>query len=311
MLRRTADSLYWMERYMERMDAMIRSIKTNYVLSFDAGIEGKNSWNPLLNTFTHSEFSKNKELEFDMIDSITFMIIDPINENSLANIIAKARENARGAQDHITKEVWEQVNKLYHLFNQNDFENKIKNNTIDVLDQLTEFTTIYQGVTFNTMPRGNGWDFMNLGKFIERSLITVDLSNQYFECIYHENQEDKDILYWRNLLLSLSGYELHLKTYRTQNHNKNTIDQIILNGNFTRSLSYSIKKVKNYLDKILQNNRPEAKEIISRFAGRIHSQIEFTDPNLLNGQTLSFFLSDIKSKIIQLHNQLDHTFFSY
>lgn len=48
------------------------------------------------------------------------------------------------------------------------------------------------------------------------------MTDIYFKLIDYQLDDEKDILQWRLLLLSLSGYELHLKTYRSNNHNRNT-----------------------------------------------------------------------------------------
>ena len=174
MLSRVADSLYWLDRYMERTDAMIRVLRTNYVLSFDDGLNSPASWRQLLNIFGYLPEEKLQEYEKDKAATMRFLITDSQNPNSLRSIISKARENARGAQDHITKEVWEQVNQVYHQVNDPSMEKRLNEETLKVIDQLTEYITLYYGVTASTMPRGNGWNLMNTGKFIERCLLTID-----------------------------------------------------------------------------------------------------------------------------------------
>ena len=158
MLSRVADSLYWLDRYMERTDAMIRVLRTNYVLSFDDGLNSLSSWRQLLNIFGYLPEDKLQEYEKDTTATMRFLITDVSNPNSLRSIISKARENARGAQDHITKEVWEQVNQVYHQVNDPSMEKRLEEETLKVIDQLTEYTTLYYGVTASTMPRGNGWN---------------------------------------------------------------------------------------------------------------------------------------------------------
>ena len=80
--------------------------------------------------------------------------------------------------------------------------------SLEIIEQLYENSTLYYGVTDSTMPRGQGWNFMNLGKFIERCLLTIDNTFAHFKKIDHQLNNPQDVLFWRNLLLSLSGYEL-------------------------------------------------------------------------------------------------------
>ena len=56
-------------------------------------------------------------MEKDTSSALKYLIADTKNLNSIKVLVTKARENARGVQDNITKEVWEQVNQLYHIVN--------------------------------------------------------------------------------------------------------------------------------------------------------------------------------------------------
>ena len=49
MLSRVADSLYWMSRYMERTDSILRMLKTNYASSQDNRDDF--TWRPVLKIF--------------------------------------------------------------------------------------------------------------------------------------------------------------------------------------------------------------------------------------------------------------------
>ena len=67
-------------------------------------------------------------------------------------------------------------------------------------------------------------------------LLTIEILNAHFTKTDYKLSKAQDILFWRNLLLSLSGYELYLKTYTSGQHNMNVIDHVISNKNFPRSL---------------------------------------------------------------------------
>ena len=71
------------------------------------------------------------------------------------------------------------------------------------------------GITDVTMPRGAGWSFMNLGRYIERCTQTNEIADRQYRSIDYDLENTIDIIQWQYLLLSLSGFELYLKTYRT------------------------------------------------------------------------------------------------
>jgi uncharacterized alpha-E superfamily protein len=312
MLSRIADSLYWLDRYMERTDGVLRILRTEYVLSLDTGNNIPTSWRPVLKTFAHADEELLGALEYDTAKTLHFLIADTDNTNSLRALLNRARENARGAQDHITKEVWEQVNHVYHTVNNPMIEEKLKGqDALALLDSMTEMVTLYKGVTGSTMPRSMGWNFMNLGKYMERTIITLEVTNRYFGEIKYNLADNKDILYWRQLLLSLSGYELHLKTYRNTQYTQNVADQIFFNRQFTRSIRYSLDKIGHYLDDVIAMNNPAEKELLIREFGRLRSKIQYADLAQVNAVTPEKFIADIRLNLLQFNRLLTQVFFSY
>ena len=159
-----------------------------------------------------------------------------------------------------------------------DIEKKLKDSrAIEVLDRLVKNSVLFSGITDTTMPRGQGWNFMNLGRFIERSMLTLEIANAHFKKVNYELSNPQDILRWKNLLISLAGYELYLKTYTGGNHNFNVIDQIIMNKNFTRSVFYSFERIRKYLEDIIEETKIEGGDELKKMFGRLHSKIRFVD----------------------------------
>jgi uncharacterized alpha-E superfamily protein len=240
------------------------------------------------------------------------LIADTENINSARVLITKARENARGVQDNITKEVWEQMNQLYHIINQTDLGKKLKGSrAIEMLDLLTQNNILFYGVTDSTMPRGQGWNFMNLGKFIERCLLTIEITNAHLSKIEYHLDDAHDVLYWRNLLLSLSGYELYLKSYTTGMPNMNVTEHVIMNRNFPRSIYYCLNRIKHYMDDVISETQIEAAGTLQKKFGRLHSKIKFAELGNMQGDNLQKFLFAVRQDIIEFSTEFSRIYFSY
>ena len=112
MLSRVADSLYWMSRYMERTDGILRMLKINYASSQDDLHDF--SWKPVLEIFTYLEDEQYRCHWQRFKNRVAIYGTDKENPNSVLNIVTQARENARSVQDHITKELWQCLNDFYH-----------------------------------------------------------------------------------------------------------------------------------------------------------------------------------------------------
>ncbi len=312
MLSRTADSMFWLSRYMERSDGLLRGIKTHYILLLDKGVNEHLSWRPMLEVFTTANEEEITALEHNTDAALYKLISDKENLNALKVLITRARENARGMQDHITKEVWEQVNQMYHLINQTTLDSQLKSfEAIKTIDSLTNECILYNGVTDTTMPRGMGWSFMSLGKHIERCLLTIEMADKYFSLIDYNIDEEKDILQWRPMLLSLSGYELHLKTYRSSEFNLNALHQVLFNENFSRSLLYTLKRVEKYFAKVTKGHHSKEIEDLTKCLGRLVSKLQFTDFNSINQLTLQKFLIETRKELNEFSSMLAKSFFSY
>jgi len=297
---------------MERSDCMMRVIRTNYTLSFDIGNTNNFSWKDVASTFSLSPEGIPDEKLMDTASALKFLVSDTGNLNSLKVIISKARENARGVQDNITKEVWEHVNSVYHIVNMPDLEKKLSGSrALELIDLLDQNITLFYGVTDSTMPRGQGWSFMNLGKFIERCLLTIETSYVHFTKIDHQLDKAQDILFWKNLLLSLSGYELYLKTYTRGQHTMNVVDHVIFNKQFPRSLIYSLQRIGRYLNAVVEDTKMEGSESLQKSFGRICSKVEFADMNTIKNTGLPQFLHSLRHDLAEFSNQLTRIYFSY
>ena len=262
--------------------------------------------------FTDSEEEYLNLIENNTERCLKRLLIDTTNTNCLKTLVNKARENARGAQDHITKEVWEEVNSMYHLVNQPFLEHKIDSFLgLEVMEPLIKHTVMYAGITDITMPRGTGWCFMNLGKYIERCLQTIAFVQSQLELTNFREADTNDLLQWKYLLFSLSGYELHVKTYRSGNHNYNVLHQVLINENFTRSVIYSLQRIEHYLNKIIRNDVNEERAALLRIFGRLFSKVRYMELDSLNKDMVPVFFEDIKTDMVDFNQKVVQHFFSY
>lgn len=261
MLSRVADSLYWMSRYMERSDGTIRMLKVNYSTSQDAAMLSEDGNNRAILQHTVS----NKD-----------------NPSSIINNIIKARENARSGQDHIPRELWQCMNEFYlSIRNENLKELLQKEDPITILDNLLKHCIAYNGTVDMTMMRGEGYSFMSIGKYIERSLQVGEILALRFK------EGDKD------------------------DESRKLLEQIILNGNFPRSIVYSINRLHRYFERLRSEKNTEAYNKLNFMIGELHSRVRYSTPDSVMKMGLNLFLSRIKEDVYNIANALNHHYFAY
>ena len=113
LLSRVAESLYWINRYLERAENISRFVEVSEAMSLDCPPGSAEPWLPLIDVSGDRENFDFRFPQRNQNDVINFLIRDSLNSNSIISCINMARENARQIRDVITTEMWEQINMLY------------------------------------------------------------------------------------------------------------------------------------------------------------------------------------------------------
>jgi uncharacterized alpha-E superfamily protein len=295
---------------MERTDSMLRMLKVNYASSQDDMPDF--SWGSVLEIFTYLDKDEIESLDKRSRDVLCYIVTDRENPNSVYNLTVKARENARSVQDNITIELWQCLNDYYHLIRDPWIENSLRNgDPISILDTLIKQGMLYYGIADYTMFKGAGLSFMSLGKYLERSLQSTDILDVKFRDISYDPDKQTDTTYWKYLLLSISGYALYLKSYRSGFEAKNVIDQILFNVNFPRSLSYSLSLLQRNFDRLQSSSNEESFLKIQLEIGKLYSKVKYSDVNETLEIGLHDYLQEIHKDIQKIAKSLNQLYFAY
>ena len=114
MLSRVANSIYWINRLIERAENYARFIDVNYHLMMDLPPGLEEQWRPLVETTGDQVAFEKKHGEVYSKDNvINFLVFDLDNSNSIISCLTIARENARTVREIISSEMWLQINEMY------------------------------------------------------------------------------------------------------------------------------------------------------------------------------------------------------
>lgn len=294
---------------MERTDGILRMLKINYASSQDDTQEF--SWKPVLKIFTFLNDVEANALARDTRAVLLFMLVGKENPNSVLNIVTMARENGRSVQDHITKEMWQCINDFYHIMRQDKLVELLQQeDPISTLDNLIKHGLLYFGTTDVTMARGEGNSFINIGRFLERAIQTTDILDVKFSDMNYEMDKVTDTTYWKYLLMSISGYELYLKTYRGGFEAKNVVEQIVLNELFPRSVIYSINHLHRYFERLKTEGDKADFNQVDFMIGKIKSKVKFSTSESIVNEGLHLFLNETKKGLLDIGTNLNHNYFA-
>ena len=300
MLSRVANNLFWMDRYMERSYGLLNLIKTNYNSTLDSG--DYSSWNKIMFTYLAIRSENEYKNHQDSISTIFFILFDKKNPNTLFNMVVKARENARSVQEHISRELWLSVNKFFLHLTEEDMILKYKrSDPITIVNELLQFSHIYYSVADITQERGTAYCFMNLGKYLERVVQSIDFLNLRIISLDDEKEDLYESYFFKNLLISIGGYQLYLKTYKSIYKIENVVKMIAVNENFPRSIIYSVNKLNVHIERLNEFNQIKTGEL-NFMVGKLKNHLKYSTIDAIKQNGLEQFLDNIKFELNKISN---------
>ena len=198
MLSSIAEKIYWLSRYIERIENTSRLINVNSDLLLDIPHDESNDLKHLIKITGHIKDFKNENTKENVF---SFLIEDENNPSSIKYSIEMAKMNSRYLLTMLPKSAWEQFNNLYSDFNNND-----KKNSED-LYQIIRNSQRFFAIISDGMQRNDVFNFIKLGRFIERAdMLSRIIEDQILRKETHVNKYYQN-LQWSSVLKSINGYE--------------------------------------------------------------------------------------------------------
>lgn len=245
MLSRVAENLYWVSRYIERAENIARIIDVNFNLVLDSPIEEENEqWAPLIQSSgDEEEFEKKHGENYSRDNVVSFLSFDEENSNSIWNCVRSARFNAKGLRPIISPEMWEELNYIYHFLSEFKEKGAFTDEELEALfEKIVRFSHQFVGLTNRTLLRDTGWDFLKLGRLLERAdKITRILDVKYFIILPNVDYVNTpyDDIQWAALLRSASAFEQYRRKFHQIEYDK-VIQFLLLDKTFPRSIRFCI-----------------------------------------------------------------------
>ncbi len=312
MLSRVANSIYWLNRYVERAENCARIIDVNLNLTFDLPPGEEEQWRPVVKTTGDSAVYKKRYGDYTKEDVIQFLVFDDSNENSILSCLSNARENARVVREIISSEMWQQINELYLIVKEG-----INKDQWDLENLSDFFRTIkmgshsFSGVMDATFSHSEGWHFGMLGRHLERADKTARiLDMKYFFLLPTEKDvgTSLDLLQWSALLRSASAFEMYRKLYGKLEIG-NIIDFLVLNREFPRAIHFCLYEAQDSLHAITGADWHGFSTPAGKKLGKLRAELDYTDVKDIFDFGLHEYLDEFESKLNQVGSAVFDTFF--
>ncbi len=263
MLSRIAESMFWIGRYVERAEdtARILDVQTQLLLE-DATLDEDDTCRDLLSIMGVDDPPDHLDLAY----VLRTLAYDPASPVSVASAIGAARESARRARETLSVPLWEVINTTHRDIVSGHFANR---RTPHVFQWVRERAALINGTADATMTRDEGWQFLMLGRCVERADMTSRLVATTSITAGTNAQ-------WASTLRACGGYEAFLRTYRGQETERAAAEFLLLDRLFPRSVVFSLVRAEQCLDNLESSGqRAGFQNDARRLLGRTRAELEY------------------------------------
>lgn len=237
MLARTADSMFWLARYMERMDCAARLLEAAQHMSTLSS--NADEWRSALVAAgcDASYFAKYPDVTADQVG--VFLAFDRDNPSSILSCLERARANARAMRIALTRDMWDAVNMAWLEAQSLSAKDATPEDLPRTLDWARQAATRFRGAYAGTMLRNDVYWFTRLGTFVERADNTARILDVKYHLLlpdYSGVGSLLDYYQWTSILQAVSAVRAYRWVYRGEVAPWNVAELLILRPEMPRSL---------------------------------------------------------------------------
>ncbi|ABI56128.1 alpha-E domain-containing protein [Alkalilimnicola ehrlichii MLHE-1] len=309
MLSRLAENIYWLARYLERTEDTARLLLASAQIQMDLPAGMPMSWQSLLEILGASEPYRAEHGSENEPTVMRFLISDTGYPGSIASSAHSARENARVTRDLLPREAWEAINGLHHLVQAHEAGIASRRRRYDLLAAVVAQCQQIQGVLHGSVSRGPRYQFIALGRYLERADMTTRILDVRYASLFPVDGDDGDAYYssvcWISVLRSLSAYEMYRQDLHGLVRGRDVVHYLLQGERFPRAVGFALSRIRQCLGELPAREGP-----IARLT---ELQSVLADANLsgLSPQEMHDFIDSLQQGFANLHGEVVHAYFRF
>ena len=306
MLSSVAEKLYWMTRYLERAEDTARLINAVTLMMLDMPRESAFGWSSLLKVAGLDELFYRYHSSADETSVMHFLMQDERNPSSMMACITHARENTRTFREVLPWESWEWVNEMYLYARKELAPVKDRRARYDVLQGIIRRRQSIVGLLAGTMSRDEVFQFLRLGRNIERADMTTRILDVSHAVTFSADTPaglQYNSMLWMNILKALSAYQMYRRHVSVHAHGIEVVNFLLKDTAFPRAVAHCLGEITEVLDAL-----PAAPQVLSAVRS-LRSTIDTAPPDKFTGQVLHSFIDDVQIGLIGIDQQIRKRYF--
>ncbi len=306
MLSRVGERIFWLARYLERVESTARLINVHTALLMDLPEHREMNWFSLITIFDGRQAYFENYDRVNEYDVMHFLLADTNYSGSLVNALLSLRENARTSLDVLPESLWEQINELHLLVKGELSTIGNRRRRQKLLLTITERCQCIWGIIANHMSRNSAYDFLLVGKHLERADMTsriLEMTAMLVADSKSDNSKQYQSLLWATLLRALSAQQMYIQEHSSSIKAGTVLSFLITDQRFPRSLCFSINALGKYLGYL-----PRGEAIIERQA-KILSTVENYDAEQYPADSIRLLMDELQVSLNDLTSEIVKNWF--
>jgi uncharacterized alpha-E superfamily protein len=325
MLSRVAESIYWMNRYVERAENVARFVHVNLHLELDVphiddadpaatssgGGRGGGQWRPLIWTTGDELLFQKHYNDYSRDNVIKFLTFDLENPNSILSCVRWARENARSIREIISSEMWFTLNRFYLMVRDATAPRRAAQDPHTFYTDIKTACALFLGESVSTMTHGEGWHFGRIGRLLERADKTSRILDVKYYILLPKVEHvgmPIDTIQWAALLKSASAFEMYRKVFSTITP-RNVSRFLLLDRDFPRAVLHCLTGAEDSLRHITGSAENTFSNPAEQRLGRLRADLNYAGIDEVIKTGLHEYLDSLQTRINQTDDAIYKLFF--
>lgn len=310
LLSRYAEGLFWMARYVERVENLARLIDVTQ--TFESPGREKQAWYALVRiNANENEFAKRGHLP-DPDAVKRFYLLERDNPSSIPNSIDAARMNARTLRPLISTEMWMQLN-MFHRDVAAISETDLHGDRLSrVCGMIKLGVQEHTGITEGTFFRDQGWCFYELGRLIERADQTTRLLDIRFHSLVPAGSEERrveEMTLWAGVLRGAAGYHAFRRVAPPGFTPQDVVRFLLTDTSFPRSVLLCVGQMERHLGQLRGRYQLRGTAASLERIDEVRAAILARPVERVIADGLHEFLDGVQRNLILLANEIGTAFF--
>ncbi len=244
---RVADNLFWLGRYTERLEAAVRITRAILSRFFQEGDTARAAGlNAGIEILTKLGYLAGSVQPFQLEREVMAMIYDPAASNGMVWHTHQARRVAWLLRDRISLDAWLILNQLEREFSAQARPEALQIGAAqDRLNRVMMILSAFGGLAMESMTRGDGWRFLDIGRRLERALQVAELLRNTITA-----RAEVDIGVLEAVLEIADSSITYRSRYLTSLQTDLVLDLLLVDEANPRSIAFQLARLREDIDQL-------------------------------------------------------------